>query len=189
MDAHLAGERTWIRRDIYSLSPNSRPSSASRSIAYGLERIGRVSLRFPSLVGLATVVLLVVGALGIARIKVDDSLSQLFRSETPEFRTFEEVMRRFPSNEFDVLLVIEGKDLLVHHSVEKLRDPATDLQLIEGTRGIISLFSAREPPKGTELPAPLFPDQLRFANRRRCQSGLRHMLCNGRRRRDLFDLS
>ncbi|MGL3214175.1 efflux RND transporter permease subunit [Bradyrhizobium sp. BR 1433] len=140
--------------------PNSRPISASRSIAYGLERIGLVSLRFPWLVWLATVVLLIVGAFGIARIKVDDSLSQLFRSETPEFRTFEEVTRRFPSNEFDVLIVVEGKDLLVRDSVEKLRDLVTDLQLIEGTRGIISLFSAREPPKGTDLPAPLFPDQL-----------------------------
>jgi predicted RND superfamily exporter protein len=140
--------------------PNSHPTSASRSIAYGIERIGLVSLRFPWLVGLATVVLLIVGAFGIARIKVDDSLSQLFRSETPEFRTFEEVTRRFPSNEFDVLIVVEGKDLLVRDSVEKLRDLVTDLQLIEGTRGIISLFSAREPPRGTDLPAPLFPDQL-----------------------------
>jgi hypothetical protein len=28
------------------------------------------------------------------------------------------------------------------------------------TRGIISLFSARQPPPGGELPAPLFPEQL-----------------------------
>jgi hypothetical protein len=28
------------------------------------------------------------------------------------------------------------------------------------TRGIISLFSARQPPQGGELPAPLFPEQL-----------------------------
>jgi hypothetical protein len=42
------------------------------------------------------------------RSKVDDSLSQLFRSETPEFRTFEELTRCFPSNEFDVVIVVEG---------------------------------------------------------------------------------
>jgi hypothetical protein len=39
---------------------------------------------------------------GVARIKVDDSLSQLFRSDTPEFKQYEEVARRFPSSEFDV---------------------------------------------------------------------------------------
>src|SRR5258705_7086996 len=140
--------------------PSSRRTSASQSIALGLERIGLISLRFPLLVGLATIVLLIAAAFGLARIKVDDSLSQLFRADTPEFKTFEEVTRRFPSNEFDVLIVVEGKDLLERASIEKLRDLVTDLQLIEGTRGIISLFSARQPRQGGELPAPLFPEQL-----------------------------
>jgi predicted RND superfamily exporter protein len=122
---------------------------ASKPHALGLERIGLISLRFPLLVGLATIVLLIAAVLGVARIKVDDSPSQLFRSDTPEFKTFEEVTQRFPSNEFDVLIVVEGKNLLERASIEKLRDLVTDLQLIEGTRGIISLFSARPPPKGS----------------------------------------
>ncbi len=87
-------------------------------------------------------------------------LSQLFRSDTPEFRQYEEVTRRFPSSEFDVLVVIEGKKLLARESVERLRDLVTDLQLIDGTRGIISIFSARQPPETGAIPAPLFMDQL-----------------------------
>ncbi len=117
-------------------------------------------MRFPLLVGLAAIVLLIAAVFGLMRIKVDDSLSQLFRSDTPEFKTFEEVTRRFPSNEFDVLIVVEGKNLLERASIEKLRDLVTDLQLIDGARGIISMFSARQPPQGNELPAPLFPEQL-----------------------------
>ena len=46
---------------------------------------------------------------GINRITVDDSLSQLFRSNTPEFKQYEEVTKRFPSTEYDVLVVVEGK--------------------------------------------------------------------------------
>src|SRR5262249_15491641 len=42
----------------------------------------------------------------------------------------------------------------------KVRDLVTELQLIEGTRGIISLFSARQPPEGDHLPEPLFPEPL-----------------------------
>src|ERR1700704_4859200 len=153
MDMHMSSPS--IQRE-----PGSVRTNASQSIALGLERIGLISLRFPLLVGLAAIVLLIAAAFGITRIKVDDSLSQLFRSETPEFKTFEEVTRRFPSNEFDVLIVVEGKNLLERASLEKLRDLVTDVQLIEGTRGIISLFSARQPPQGNELPAPLFPEQL-----------------------------
>ncbi len=78
-------------------------------IALGIERIGLVSLRFPFAVTLVLAVLCVAAAFGIGRIKVDDSLSQLFRSDTPEFKQYETVTHRFPSSEFDVLIVVEGK--------------------------------------------------------------------------------
>jgi len=106
------------------------------------------------------VIAAILAAFGIERIKVDDSLSQLFRSNTLAFKQYEDVTERFPSSEFDVLVVVEGNNLLERDSLEKLRDLVTDLQLIDGTRGIISLFSARQPPEGNHLPAPLFPEDL-----------------------------
>src|SRR5947207_13313684 len=138
-------------------SPHGR---GPRRLALGVAEIGVVSLRFPVLAAILVVALSVVAAFGVARIKVDDSLSQLFRSETPEFKQYEEVSRRFPSSEFDVLLVTEGKDLLDRESLEKVRDLVTDLQLIDGVRGLVSLFSARQPPEHGRLPAALFPEEL-----------------------------
>jgi hypothetical protein len=58
---------------------------------------------------------------GVARIKIDDSLSQLFRSYTPEFKLYERETRLFPSSEFDVLIVLNGNTLLERSSIEKLR--------------------------------------------------------------------
>jgi hypothetical protein len=130
---------------------------ALHALALGIERIGLVSLRFPLAVALAMIALAIAAGFGVARIKVDDSLSQLFRSDTQEFKQYEEVTRRFPSSEFDVLVVIEGKTLLARESIEKLRDLVTDLQLIDGTRGIISIFSARQPPEDGGIPAAPVP--------------------------------
>jgi predicted RND superfamily exporter protein len=130
------------------------------SLAYGLERIGLIPLRAPIVSAIILVALCIVAAFGVERLKVDDSLSQLFRSDTPEFRQFEEVTRRFPSAEFDVLVVVEGKDLMKRESIQKLRDLVTELQLIDSVRGLISLFSARQPPEGGRLPAPVFPEEL-----------------------------
>src|SRR3954447_17029882 len=131
------------------------------NIALGVERIGLIPLRAPVLSAVVLVILCIAAAFGVGRLKVDDSLSQLFRSDTPEFKQFEEVTRRFPSAEYDVLVVVEGKTLLERDTLEKLRDLVTDMQLIEGTRGLVSLFSAREPPSaGGGLPAPVFPDEL-----------------------------
>ena len=97
---------------------------------------------------------------GIERIKIDNSLSQLFRSNSKEFRQYEAVTKRFPATEFDVLVVVEGKTLLARDNLEKVRDMVTDLQLVEGMRGLISLFSARQAPEPGKLPAALFPSEL-----------------------------
>jgi predicted RND superfamily exporter protein len=130
------------------------------NLAYGIERVGLIPLRAPIVSAVILILLCIVASLGIERLKVDDSLSQLFRSETPEFKQYEEVTKRFPSAEFDVLVVVEGKNLMARGSIEKMRDLVTDLQLIDGVRGLISLFSARQPPEGGNLPAPLFPETL-----------------------------
>ena len=134
--------------------------SGGPSIAFGLERIGLIAVQKPVL-SLIVLVGLIVGALfGIDRIKIDDSLSQLFRSNSKEYRQYESEIKRFPAAEFDVLVVVEGKGLLSRPNLEKVRDLVTDLQLVEGTRGIISLFSARQAPAPGKLPAALFPSEL-----------------------------
>ncbi len=129
-------------------------------LAFGIERIGLISLRYPYLVTAVLLVLSIAAAVGIARIRIDDSLSQLFRSDTPQFHTYEYVTRRFPSSEFDVLIAVTGRNLLGRDELAKLRDAVTDLQLIDGVRGLISLFSARQPPQAGNLPAALFPEEL-----------------------------
>ena len=130
------------------------------SIAFGLERIGLIAVKAPVLSCLILLALVVGAIFGIQRIKIDDSLSQLFRSDSKEYRQYEEVTKRFPSSEYDVLVVVEGKTLLARDNLEKVRDLVTDLQLVDGTRGLISLFSARQAPAPGKLPAALFPAEL-----------------------------
>jgi predicted RND superfamily exporter protein len=137
-------------------------------IALGVEKIGLLSLKSPIVAAIIAVLISAAAVFGLMRIKVDDSLSQLFRSDSAEFKQYEEVTRRFPSAEFDVLVVVEG-DILDRDSLSALRDMTTDLQLIttkvngedvDATRSIISLFSARQPPEAGGVPEPLFPDEL-----------------------------
>lgn len=130
------------------------------SIAFGLERIGLIAVRAPIVSCIILLALIVAAVFGIERIKIDDSLSQLFRSDTKEFHQYEEVTKKFPAEEFDVLVVAEGKNLLARENLEKLRDFITDLQLVDGTRGLVSLFSARQAPAPGKLPAALFPSEL-----------------------------
>ena len=136
------------------------PTIKPRNLALGIERIGFFALSHRLLCAVIFVALCALAAIGFARVKVDNSLSQLFRSDTEEYRTYQEVTRRFPSNEFDVLIVIEGDRLLERSSLERLRELAIDIQLHNGTRGLISMFSAREPAENGQIPPPLFPTPL-----------------------------
>jgi uncharacterized protein len=138
----------------------SSESSEGTGLAFGVERVGLLSLRSPALAAIIALLVVVIAAFGVTRLRVDDSLSQLFRSDSQEFRQYEEVSRNFPSAEFDVLIVVEG-DVLARDALEAVRDLVTDLQLIDGTTGLISLFSARQPPAYPGgLPEPLFPVEL-----------------------------
>src|SRR3978361_105001 len=130
------------------------------SIAFGLERMGLIAVRAPIISCIILVALFVAAIFGIERIKIDDSLSQLFRSNSKEYRQYEAVTKRFPATEFDGLVVVEGKTLLARENLEKIRDMVTDLQLVDGVRGLVSLFSARQAPEPGKLPAALFPSEL-----------------------------
>ena len=130
------------------------------SIAFGIERIGLFAVKAPIVSCLILVGLMIAAIFGIERIKIDDSLSQLFRSNSKDYRQYEAVTKRFPATEFDVLVVVEGKTLLARDNLEKIRDMVTDLQLVDGVRGLVSLFSARQAPEPGKLPAALFPSDL-----------------------------
>jgi predicted RND superfamily exporter protein len=134
-----------------------RPTS---SIAFGLERMGLIAVKAPVVSLIVLFVLMIAAVFGVYRIKIDDSLSQLFRSDSKDYKQYEAVTKRFPATEFDVLVVIEGKTLLKRENLEKVRDLVTDMQLVEGVRGLVSLFSARQAPEPGRLPAALFPPEL-----------------------------
>ena len=130
------------------------------NIAFGLERLGFLGVKAPIAALFVLVALVALAAAGVSRIVVDDSLSELFRAETPQFKTFEAESRKFPSNEYDVLVVVEGQNLLGRDQIAALRNLATDLQLVDGDAGVISIFSARQPSAGGGLPQPVFPEDL-----------------------------
>src|SRR3954454_11300399 len=133
---------------------------AGTSIAFGLEKIGLIAVKAPIVSVIILLVLMIAAVFGIERIKIDDSLSQLFRSDSKDYKQYEAVTKRFPATEFDVLVVVEGKTLLARDNLEKVREMVTDLQLVEGVRGLVSLFSARQAPEPGKLPAALFPPEL-----------------------------
>jgi hypothetical protein len=130
------------------------------AFTFGLERLGLVPLRAPRLSAVLIGLVCAFAVWGVANLKVDDSLSELFRTNTEEFRRYEDIDRRFPSSEYDVLVVIEGKDLLKRSQLEAFRQALIDVQLADGVSGVVSMLSARGKPDASGYAPPIVPDEL-----------------------------
>lgn len=138
--------------------PHKTPRSFRFS--FGLDRLGLVALRAPVLSALLILVLSGLAAMGLARLKVDDSLSELFRTDTKEFHQYETIDRLFPSSEYDVLIVASGPGLLSREGLTAFREATIDLQLADGVNGLVSMMSARDKPDATGYAPPIVPDEL-----------------------------
>ncbi len=139
---------------------DSEQPGRSLAFTFGLERLGLIALKAPRLSGLFILFLSVLAFLGVMRLKVDDSLSELFRTNTAEFRQYETIDRLFPSSEYDVLVVIEGQNLLSRQGLEAVSRTIVDLQLTDGVNGLVSMLSARGKPDASGYAAPVVPDNL-----------------------------
>jgi hypothetical protein len=131
-----------------------------KSLGFGLERMGLPAIRWPIPALLLLLAFTAFCALGLPRLKTDHSLSELFASDTVEFDNYKTMSARFPTSEFDVLVVIEAENLMQPDTLEHIRSLHLDLQLAEAVEGIISIFSMRQPPDEKGYPAPLLPTKL-----------------------------
>jgi len=129
-------------------------------ISLGLNKLGLIGIKAPIVSAILVMLLTAAAVMGLTHLKVDDSLSELFRTNTPEFKTYEEIDRRFPSSEYDVLVVVEGKNLLTRDGLKAFAGAAADLQLADGVNGIVSMLSARGKPDATGYAPPIVPDEL-----------------------------
>ncbi len=138
----------------------SEEQHRSFRFSFGLDRLGLLALRSPALSAVVILIVSVMAAVGVSQLKVDDSLSELFKTDTQEFRQYELIDRIFPSSEFDVLVVIEGADLLSRKGLDAFALTAIELQLADGVNGLVSMLSARAKPDESGYAAPIFPDEV-----------------------------
>lgn len=157
---HSAGAGVAATSGERRLRSEDRGPSRSFRFSFGLEKLGLIALAAPKVSLFVIVLVSLLAGLGLMRLKVDDSLSELFRSDTPEFAQYEEIDRRFPSSEYDVLVTVDGKNLLERSGLEALQRTVVELQLADGVNGLVSMLSARAKPDATGYAAPVVPDEL-----------------------------
>jgi len=131
-----------------------------KSLGFGIERIGLLPLRHPWLALLALFAFSAFCATGILKLETDDALSDLFRSESPIYQDYKVMSELFPSSERDVLVVLEGKELLSPDGLETIRNVHQELEFVDSVDGALSIFSMRGSPNKDGYAPPIIPHDI-----------------------------
>jgi predicted RND superfamily exporter protein len=125
-----------------------------RSIGFGLERIGHMTIRHPRIIALVVLAFTVIAAFEIPRANVDGDLLRVYANSGPEYDAYERLAHTFGTFENDVYLLVSSPHLTDPQTLETVREIAFDLQLNDFAVGTLSPFELRKPmPDGSTVPA------------------------------------
>lgn len=117
----------------------------------------RAIIRFPWLVLAVVAVVTVVLGSGMARLRVDSSVSTLLPREDPGQALYAQVIERFGNDEIDIIGVL-APDVLAASTLEKIRTVTERVAAIDGVAQVISLTNVRDPIADVLNPPLLIPE-------------------------------
>jgi predicted RND superfamily exporter protein len=128
--------------------------SHDRSIGFGLEYLGLLTLRHPRVVAVAVLVFSVLCFSQIPRANVDGDLLRVYAHSGEYYDSYEELSETFGTFENDIYLLVSSPDLTDPQVLETMRMLAFDLELNAYAVGTLSPFSLRKPDgSGGSVPA------------------------------------
>lgn len=125
-----------------------------RSIGFGLEVLGHLTLKQPRIVAVFVLLMTVFCAVNVPRASVDGDMLRVFAHSGEEYDNYEHLANTFGTFENDIYLLVSSPDLTNPDTIETIRAMALDLSNSEYVTGTMSAFTLRKPgPDGTTLPA------------------------------------
>lgn len=119
-----------------------------RSIGFGLEYLGKLTLRFPKIMAILVLAMTLLAVWQVPRANVDGDMLRVFAESGPEYDTYERLANTFGTFEDDIYLLVTSPRLTDPEMLERLRTLAFDLELNEFAVGTLSPFSLRKPDGG-----------------------------------------
>jgi predicted RND superfamily exporter protein len=134
-----------------------------RSIGFGLENLGLLTLRYPRIVAVLVLALTVLAVWQVPRANVDGDLLRVYADSGKDYTTYRKLADTFGTFENDVYLLVTSPRLTDPEVLERLRLLAFDLELTDYAVGTLSPFSLRKP-DGAGGSSPAVPEGMASAD-------------------------
>lgn len=125
-----------------------------RSIGFGLERLGFITLKFPRIVAIAVILFSGLCFSQVPKVSVDGDLLRVFANSGHEYDAYKRLADTFGTFENDIYLLVSSPKLTDPAVLETMRSLAFDLELSDFAIGTMSPFTLRKPSgDGGSVPA------------------------------------
>lgn len=130
--------------------------TANRTIGFGLERLGYLTLRYPRIMWVVVIALTALCLAQIPRANVDGDLLRVYADSGEDYDTYKDLADTFGTFENDIYLLVTSPRLTDPGVLERVRELALELSLNEYAAGTLSPFALRKPDGlgGTEPAVP-----------------------------------
>ena len=112
-----------------------------RSIGFGLETLGLMTLRWPRVVALFVLAVTAFCLWQLPRSSVDGDLLRVYAHSGPEYDAYRELADTFGTFENDIYVLVRSPDLTSPETIEEIRTMALGLTLSDYLSGSMSAFT------------------------------------------------
>ena len=119
--------------------------SRRKSIGFGLERLGSVTLAHPRIVAIILILLSGLAVSQLPKASVDGDLLRVYANSGPEYDAYKRLADTFGTFENDIYILVSSPTLTQPETLETVRELALEIGLNEYAAGTLSPFSLRKP--------------------------------------------
>ncbi len=119
--------------------------SRRKSIGFGLERLGSLTLAHPRIVAIILVLLSGLAVSQLHKASVDGDLLRVYAHSGPEYDAYKRLADTFGTFENDIYILVSSPTLTQPETLETVRELALEVGLNEYAAGTLSPFSLRKP--------------------------------------------
>src|SRR5690606_27784378 len=116
-----------------------------RSIGFGLEYIGLLTLSYPRAIALSVLAFSILCFTQIPRANVDGDLLRVYAHSGEEYDAYAALSETFGTFENDIYVLVTTPRLTEPETLERVRELAFELELNEYAVGTMSPFTLRKP--------------------------------------------
>lgn len=125
-----------------------------RSIGFGLEHLGFLTLKHPRIMGVAVLAFTALCLAQVPRASVDGDILRVYQNSGQYYTAYKDLADTFGTFENDIYLLVTSPKTTDPTVLEKMRNLALDLEINDYAVGTMSPFTLRKPgPDNSTVPA------------------------------------